>query len=88
MWIGTVTVLLSSCLASVPPNVSAIEAAGPGIVTATSYQGLVEQAHLKSGQTVFINRGSVGVGLFGSLNPWAARSSQPPAARTKISCSV
>ncbi|KAJ7727741.1 NAD(P)-binding protein [Mycena metata] len=65
-WVGTLTeyaVLPSSCLADVPPNVSAVEAAGMGIVIATVYQGLVEQAHLKSGQTVFINGGSSGVGL-------------------------
>ncbi|KAJ7039760.1 NAD(P)-binding protein [Mycena alexandri] len=65
-YIGTLTeyaVLPSSCLATVPPNVSAVEAAGMGIVIATAYQGLVEQAHLKSGQTVFINGGSSGVGL-------------------------
>ncbi|KAJ7151182.1 NAD(P)-binding protein [Mycena filopes] len=65
-WVGTLTeyaVLPASCLATMPPDVSAVEAAGLGVVTATAYQGLVEQAHLKAGQTVFINGGSSGVGL-------------------------
>jgi len=56
-------VLPSSSLALTPPNVSAVEAAGLAIVTATAYQALVNTLHIESGQTVFINGGSSAVGL-------------------------
>ncbi|KAJ7336303.1 hypothetical protein DFH08DRAFT_878378 [Mycena albidolilacea] len=53
----------SSCLALIPANVSSVEAAGLGVVVATAYQGLVAKLKIESGQTVFINGGSSGVGL-------------------------
>ncbi|KAJ7672629.1 hypothetical protein B0H17DRAFT_179667 [Mycena rosella] len=55
--------LPSSSLVLVPPNVSAVEAAGLGIVVATAYQALVIKLKIEAGQTVFINGGSSGVGL-------------------------
>ncbi|KAJ7767431.1 hypothetical protein DFH07DRAFT_1011164 [Mycena maculata] len=55
----------SSSLVTVPPNVSAVEASGLGIVVATAYQALVNQLKIESGQTVFINGGSSSVGLSG-----------------------
>ncbi|KAF7367257.1 Quinone oxidoreductase [Mycena sanguinolenta] len=55
-------VLPTSSLAKTPPNVSAVEAAGVSIVTMTAYQGLVKYLHVESGQTVFVNGGSSGVG--------------------------
>ncbi|KAJ7130309.1 NAD(P)-binding protein [Mycena epipterygia] len=64
--IGTLTeyaVIPSESMVSVPPNISAVEAAGLGIVVATAYQGLVAKLKIESGQTVFINGGSSGVGL-------------------------
>ncbi|KAJ6591715.1 hypothetical protein DFH09DRAFT_1025689 [Mycena vulgaris] len=56
-------VLPSSSLVLVPPNVSAVEAAGLGVVVATAYQALVLKLKMEPGQTVFINGGSSGVGL-------------------------
>ncbi|KAJ7039764.1 hypothetical protein C8F04DRAFT_1084745 [Mycena alexandri] len=56
-------VLPSSSLAVMPPNVSAVEAAGLGVVGVTAYQALVEKLKVESGQTVFINGGSSGIGL-------------------------
>jgi NADPH:quinone reductase-like Zn-dependent oxidoreductase len=53
----------SSSLALAPPNVSAVEAAGLGVVIVTAYQALVKDLKIESGQTVFINGGSSGVGL-------------------------
>ncbi|KAJ7504506.1 hypothetical protein B0H11DRAFT_1852923 [Mycena galericulata] len=58
-------VLPSSSLALAPANVSAVEAAGLGIVVATAYQGLVTKLKIQSGQTVFINGGSTVVGMSG-----------------------
>lgn len=63
--VGTLTeymVVPSASMVSVPPNVSAVEAAGLGIVVATADQGL-SKLRIESGQTVFINGGSCGVGL-------------------------
>lgn len=57
-------VLSSSSLAVMPPNVSPVEAAGLGVVGVTAYQSLVEKLKIESGQTVFINGGSSGIGLF------------------------
>lgn len=56
-------VLQSSSLTTRPPTISAVEAAGLAIVTSTAYQALVTNFHIESGQTVFINGGSSGVGL-------------------------
>ncbi|KAJ7449568.1 hypothetical protein FB451DRAFT_1287308 [Mycena latifolia] len=53
--------LPSSSLVLVPPNVSAVEAAGLGIVIATAHQALTK-LKMESGQTVFINGGSSAVG--------------------------
>ncbi|KAJ7135902.1 NAD(P)-binding protein, partial [Mycena epipterygia] len=55
--------LPSSSLVLVPANVSPIEAAGLGTVVATAYQALVTKLEIQSGQTVFVNGGSSGVGL-------------------------
>ncbi|KAJ7130303.1 NAD-P-binding protein [Mycena epipterygia] len=63
--VGTLTeymVVPSASMVSVPPNISAVEAAGLGVVVATAYQGLAK-LKIESGQTVFINGGSSGVGL-------------------------
>ncbi|KAJ7504525.1 hypothetical protein B0H11DRAFT_1982774 [Mycena galericulata] len=59
------TALPSSSLALAPTNVSAVEAAGLGVVIATAYQALVTKLKIESGQTVFINGGSSGVGMSG-----------------------
>ncbi|KAJ7275447.1 hypothetical protein B0H12DRAFT_1087369 [Mycena haematopus] len=56
-------VLPASALAMTPSNLSAVEAAGVGIVTMTAYQGLVKYLHVEPGQTVFVNGGSSGVGM-------------------------
>ncbi|KAJ7155554.1 hypothetical protein C8R43DRAFT_884867 [Mycena crocata] len=64
--VGTLSeyvVLPSTSVVHIPPNVSAVEAAGLGIVVATAYQALVTRLKIESGQTVFINGGSSGVGL-------------------------
>ncbi|KAJ7675563.1 NAD(P)-binding protein [Mycena rosella] len=55
-------VLPSSSLALQPPNVTPVEAAGLGIVVLTANQAIAD-LKVKSGQTVFINGGSSGVGL-------------------------
>ncbi|KAJ6627895.1 hypothetical protein B0H10DRAFT_1992537 [Mycena sp. CBHHK59/15] len=55
-------VLPSSSLALQPPNVTPVEAAGLGIVVLTANQAIID-LKIKSGQTVFINGGSSGVGL-------------------------
>ncbi|KAJ6581358.1 hypothetical protein B0H19DRAFT_1330286 [Mycena capillaripes] len=57
------SVLPSSGLTTVPPDVSAVEAAGLAIVNVTAYYALVKTLHIESGQTVFINGGSSAVGL-------------------------
>ncbi|KAF7356744.1 Quinone oxidoreductase [Mycena venus] len=56
-------VLPTSLLAKTPPNISAVEAAGVAIVTLTAHQALVRDLRIESGQTVFINGGSSGVGM-------------------------
>ncbi|KAJ6533043.1 hypothetical protein B0H19DRAFT_1187126 [Mycena capillaripes] len=55
-------VIPSSSLVLQPPNVTHVEAAGLGIVALTANQAL-KNLKIKSGQTVFINGGSSGVGL-------------------------
>ncbi|QKZ11226.1 NADP-dependent oxidoreductase [Spirosoma sp. KUDC1026] len=45
-----------------PQNISMVEAASLPLVTLTAWQSLVELAHLKKGQSVFIQAGSGGVG--------------------------
>ncbi|KAF8056086.1 hypothetical protein FPV67DRAFT_1533820 [Lyophyllum atratum] len=45
-----------------PPSVTALEAAGLGMVSLTAYTALVQLAQVEAGQTVFINGGSSGVG--------------------------
>ncbi|AUD04413.1 NADP-dependent oxidoreductase [Spirosoma pollinicola] len=45
-----------------PKNLSMAEAASLPLVALTAWQALVEQAHLKKGQSVFIQAGSGGVG--------------------------
>ncbi|KAJ7504526.1 hypothetical protein B0H11DRAFT_1982780 [Mycena galericulata] len=57
--------LPSSSLAVASTNVSAAEAAGLGMAVATAYQALVTKLKIESGQTVFINGGSSGVGMSG-----------------------
>lgn len=47
-----------------PPNVSAIEAAGLILCGYTAYHYLFGLAKLEEGQSVFVNGGSTGVGLF------------------------
>ncbi|KAJ7464292.1 NAD(P)-binding protein [Mycena galericulata] len=63
--IGTLSeyvVLPSASLVLQPPNVTSVEAAGLAIVFLTATQALAD-LKLTSGQTVFINGGSSGVGL-------------------------
>lgn len=48
----------------IPKNLSMDEAAGIPLVGLTAWQALVEIAHLKAGQKVFIQAGSGGVGSF------------------------
>jgi NADPH:quinone reductase-like Zn-dependent oxidoreductase len=45
-----------------PKNISMVEAASLPLVALTAWQALVELAHLKKGQSVFIQAGSGGVG--------------------------
>ncbi|GAB3749117.1 NADP-dependent oxidoreductase [Spirosoma pomorum] len=45
-----------------PKNISMVEAASLPLVSLTAWQSLVELAHLKKGQSVFIQAGSGGVG--------------------------
>ncbi|KAF8216311.1 hypothetical protein K438DRAFT_1797001 [Mycena galopus ATCC 62051] len=56
-------VLPAAALAMRPANISAEEAAGVPIVTMTAYQALVNYHRVESGQTVFVNGGSTGVGM-------------------------
>lgn len=51
-------------LALKPKNLSFAEAASIPLVGLTSWQALVDRAHLKPGQKVFIQAGSGGVGTF------------------------
>jgi NADPH:quinone reductase-like Zn-dependent oxidoreductase len=53
----------STLLISRPQSITPVEAAGLAVAGLTAYQGL-ESAKLESGQTVFINGGSSGVGSF------------------------
>ncbi|KAJ6621337.1 hypothetical protein B0H10DRAFT_2018036 [Mycena sp. CBHHK59/15] len=52
----------SQSIVRVPPNISAVEAAGLGTVVATADQALA-LLKVQSGQTVFVNGGSSSVGL-------------------------
>lgn len=54
----------ASSLALKPKNLSMEEAASIPLVGLTAWQALVDKAHLKKGQTVFIQAGSGGVGTF------------------------
>ncbi len=51
-------------LALKPKNITMEEAASIPLVALTAWQALVEKAHLKKGQKVFIQAGSGGVGTF------------------------
>jgi alcohol dehydrogenase len=51
-------------LASKPKTISMEEAASIPLVGLTAWQALIERAHLKKGQKVFIQAGSGGVGTF------------------------
>lgn len=51
-------------VASKPRNITMEEAASMPLVGLTAWQALVERAHLKQGQKVFIQAGSGGVGTF------------------------
>ncbi|OSD03381.1 NAD-P-binding protein [Trametes coccinea BRFM310] len=51
-------------LALRPPNVTPTQAAGFGIAGLTAYQALEGVAHIKEGQSVFVNGGSTAVGAF------------------------
>ncbi|HSI50672.1 MAG TPA: NADP-dependent oxidoreductase [Ideonella sp.] len=65
--IGTFAELVpvkESSLAPKPRNLSMEEAASIPLVGLTAWQALVEKAHLKQGETVFIQAGSGGVGTF------------------------
>ena len=53
----------STFLVPQPTNITSVEAAGLAVVGLTAYQGL-RDAKLESGQTIFINGGSSGVGAF------------------------
>ncbi|KAJ7201371.1 NAD(P)-binding protein [Mycena pura] len=55
-------VLPAARLATMPPNISAVEAAGLATVIVTANQAL-RDLHVESGQTVFVNGGSSAVGL-------------------------
>ncbi|KAF8172608.1 NAD(P)-binding protein [Mycena galopus ATCC 62051] len=56
-------VLPSTALAMKPSNISEVKAAGVAVVTGTAYQALVKYHCVESGQTVFINGGSTGIGM-------------------------
>ncbi|KAI0041542.1 NAD(P)-binding protein [Auriscalpium vulgare] len=57
-------VLPQHCLAGRPPNVTPTQAAGIATTALTAYEALFDSAHLKEGQTVFINGGSTAVGAY------------------------
>lgn len=54
----------ASHLATRPPNVTPVEAAGFTLAAQTAYQALLEVGHLEAGQTILINGGSSSVGAF------------------------
>ncbi|KAJ2975354.1 hypothetical protein NUW54_g11745 [Trametes sanguinea] len=47
-----------------PPSVTPTQAAGFGVAGLTAYQALEGIAHIKEGQSVFVNGGSTAVGAF------------------------
>ncbi len=65
--IGTLAQFIAvneNAVAPKPVNISMEEAASIPLVGLTAWQALVERAHLKQGQKVFIQAGSGGVGTF------------------------
>lgn len=51
-----------SLLAIIPPNLDFPEAAAVPLAALTAWQGLVDYAHVKEGNKVFVKGGSGGVG--------------------------
>lgn len=53
-----------TCTRPVPANVSMRDVSGLVLTSQTAWQAMVKVLHLKHGQSIFINGGSGGVGIF------------------------